>query len=129
MRKRLVLGVLSLVVAAGLGSVGFAQDKKGAAAPGTGPYGLPSLEAVKDKVKPTDEEAKKIEEIYAQATKNEAESKQRAKENGTDGKTLAGYLSQGKIETQNKVKEVLDKDKSKLFDDLVRASQPDKKKK
>jgi hypothetical protein len=29
----------------------------------------------------------------------------------------------------NKVKEVLDKDKSKAYDDLVRASQPDKKKK
>jgi hypothetical protein len=127
-RKRVVLGVLSLIVAAGLTSGALAQDKK-AAAVGTGPYGLPSLDAVKDKVKPTEEEAKKIEEIYAQGTKNEAETKNRAKESGTDGKTLAGYLSQGKIETINKVKEVLDKDKSKLYDDLVRASQPDKKKK
>src|SRR5579862_2204025 len=127
-RKRLVAGVLSVVVAVGLASGAIAQDKKGAVA-GTGPYGLPSLDAVKDKVKPTDEESKKIEEVYAQGTKNEAETKNRAKENGTDGKTLAGYLSQGRIETMNKVKEVLDKDKSKLFDDLCRASQPDKKKK
>ena len=50
-------------------------------------------------------------------------------ENGTDGKTLASYLSQGRIETMNKVKEALDKDKSKAYDDLCRASQPDKKKK
>ena len=126
-RKRLVLAVWSLVVAAGLSSGAVAQDKKAPAA--GGPYQLPSLDAVKDKVKPTDDEAKKIEEIYAQGSKNEAETKQRAKDNGTDGKTLAGYLSQGKIEIINKVKEVLDKDKSKLYDDLVRASQPDKKKK
>jgi hypothetical protein len=127
--KRLVLGLLSLAVAVGLATGAVAQDKKGAPAAGTGPYGLPSFDAVKDKVKPTDDEAKKIEEIYAQGTKNEGETKNRAKENGTDGKTLAGYLSQGKIEVINKVKEVLDKDKSKLYDDLVRASQPDKKKK
>jgi|SRR5579883_611097 len=127
-RKRLVLGLLSVAIAAGLASGAVAQDKKGTPA-ATGPYGLPSFDAVKDKVKPTDEEAKKIEEIYAQGVKNEAETKNRAKENGTDGKTLANYLSQGKIEVINKVKEVLDKDKSKLYDDLVRASQPDKKKK
>ena len=128
-RKRLVLGLLSLAMAVGFVSGAVAQDKKGAPPANTGPYGLPSLDAVKDKVKPTEDELKKIEEIYAQGTKNETETKGRAKENGTDGKTLAGYLSQGKIEVINKVKEVLDKDKSKLYDDLVRASQPDKKKK
>ncbi|HLY08791.1 MAG TPA: hypothetical protein VKW04_05710 [Planctomycetota bacterium] len=127
-RKGLVLGMLAAALAAGLSTGAGAQDKKDAGA-ATGPYGLPSFAAVKDKVKPTDDEAKKIEEVYAQGSKNEAESKNRAKENGTDGKTLAGYLSQGRIETMNKVKEVLDKDKSKLFDDLCRASQPDKKKK
>src|SRR6516165_7120612 len=97
-RKRLVLGLWSMVIAAGLASGAIAQDKKGGAAAGTGPYGLPSLDAVKDKVKPTEDETKKIEEIYAQGSKNEAETKQRAKDNQTDGKTLAGYLSQGKIE-------------------------------
>jgi len=65
----------------------------------------------------------------AGATKNEGDSKKNAKENGTDNKTLQGYLLQGKIETQNKVKEVLDKDKGKLYDEAVKASQPDKKKK
>jgi len=122
-RKRVVFGIMAAFLAVGFSSAAIAQDKP------AGPYGLPTLADVKDKVKPTEDEAKKIEEIYATATKNEAESKTRAKENGTDGKTLAGYLLQGKIETQNKVKEVLDKDKSKAYDDLCRASQPDKKKK
>src|SRR5579862_2980564 len=108
-RKGLVLGMLAAALAAGLSTGAGAQDKKDAGA-ATGPYGLPSFAAVKDKVKPTDDEAKKIEEVYAQGSKNEAES-------------------QNRIETMNKVKEVLDKDKSKLFDDLCRASQPDKKKK
>ena len=123
-RKRVVLGLAALL-AIGFSAGLAAQDKKA----GAGPYALPALADVKDKVKPSEDEAKKIDEIYATATKNEAETKARARENGTDGKTLAGYLSQGRIETINKVKEVLDKDKSKLYDDLCRASQPDKKKK
>lgn len=122
-RKRVVLGVMAAVVAFGFSAGAFAQEKGG------GPYGLPTLAEVKDKVKPTDDEAKKIEEIYAAATKNEGESKKNAKENGTDNKALQSYLLQGKFDTQNKVKEVLDKDKGKLYDDLCRASQPDKKKK
>jgi hypothetical protein len=123
-RKSVVLGLLAAVVAFGMSSASFAQEKGG-----EGPYGLPSLAVVKDKVKPTDEEVKKIEEIYAAATKSEGDSKKNAKDNGTDNKTLQGYLLQGKIETQNKVKEVLDKDKGKLYDDAVKASQPEKKKK
>jgi hypothetical protein len=124
-RKNLVLGSMAALVTVAFSSGAFAQDKKDS----TGPYGLPTLAEVKDKVKPSDDEAKKIEEIYTTAAKNEADSKARARENGTDGKTLAGYLSQGRIETINKVKEVLDKDKSRAFDDLVRSKQPDKKKK
>jgi hypothetical protein len=123
-RKRVVLGLMAALVAFGVSSTSFAQEKGG-----EGPYGLPSLAVVKDKVKPTDEELKKIEDIYAAATKAEADSKKNAKENGTDNKTMQGYLLQGKIETQNKVKEVLDKDKGKIYDDAVKASQPDKKKK
>ena len=122
-RKRVVLSLMAAVVAFGFSGVVFAQEKA------AGPYGLPTLADVKDKVKPTDEEAKKIEEIYATATKNEGDSKKNAKENGTDNKQLQSYLLQGKVETQNKVKEVLDKEKGKLYDDLCRGSQPDKKKK
>jgi hypothetical protein len=124
-RKRVVLGWMAALLTVGFSAGAVAQDKKEA----TGPYGLPTLADVKDKVKPSEDEAKKIEEVYTAAAKNEAESKSRARENGTDGKTLAGYLSQGRIETVNKVKELLDKDKSKAYDDLVRATQPDKKKK
>ena len=68
-------------------------------------------------------------EIYSAAAKNEQESKQRAKENGTDYKTLQGYLSLGRVDTINKVKESLDKDKAAAYDKLCLASQPDKKKK
>jgi hypothetical protein len=123
-RKRVVLGLMAAAVAFGVASTSYAQEKGG-----EGPYGLPALAVVKEKVKPTDEELKKIEEIYVAAAKAEADSKKNAKENGTDNKTMQGYLLQGKIETQNKVKEVLDKDKGKIYDDAVKASQPEKKKK
>jgi len=119
--------VLAFIAAFALAGLVLAQDKK--AADAGGPYGLPTLDQVKDKVKPTEEELKKVTEIYAAATKNEAESKARAKENGTDRKTLEGYISIGRSETINKVKEVLDKDKAVLYDKLVAGSQPEKKKK
>lgn len=118
--------VLAFVAAFALAGVCLAQDKK---ADGGGPYGLPTLDQVKDKVKPTEEEATKIAEIYATAAKNEQDSKARAKENGTDRKTLEGYITIGRNETINKVKEVLDKDKGAAYDKLVAGSQPEKKKK
>src|SRR6266545_1780176 len=95
--------VVALAMALGLAGMAWAaQDKKDG---GGGPYGLPTYADVKDKIKLSDDEAKKVEEIYAGAVKNEAESKQRAKENGTDNKTLQGYLALGRVETINKVKE------------------------
>lgn len=124
-RKR----VLAVAVAFALAGMAMAQDKKKAEGGESGPYGLPTLAQVKDKVKPTDEESKKIEEIYAQAAKNETESKARAKENGTDRKTLEGYLTLGRNDTVNKVKEVLDKDKASAFDKLCAAAPPAGKKK
>jgi hypothetical protein len=123
-RKRVVAIVLAVGLAFWFTSGASAQDKGGG-----GPYGLPTLADVKDKVKPSDEESTKVEEIYTQAAKNEQETKARAKENGTDGKTLAGYISLGRVETINKVKEALDKEKAKAFDQLCLAQQPAKKKK
>ena len=118
MERKNVLGV---VVALGLMSgIAFAQE--------AGPYNLPPLEKVKKEIKLTDDESKKLEELYAQAAKNEAESKQRAKENGTDRKTLEGNLANGKAEIINKIKEVLEKEKGATFDKLV-ASQPTPEKK
>ena len=111
-RKSVVGMVVALAFSSG---VAFAQE--------AGPYNLPPLEKVKAQIKPTEDEAKKLADLYAQATKNEAESKARAKENGTDRKTLEGYLSIGKGETINKIKEVLDKEKGAAFDKLV-SSQP-----
>ena len=124
MERKSVLAFIAVFALAGLA---LAQDKK--AADAGGPYGLPTLDQIKDKVKPTDDELKKITDIYATATKNEQESKTRAKENGTDRKTLEGYITIGRNETINKVKEALDKDKAAAFDKLVAGSQPEKKKK
>lgn len=125
-RKRVVAIALVVAAAAWMSAGADAQDKKDGEA---GPYGLPTLAQVKDKVKPSEEEAKKIEDIYAGAAKAEAESKARAKENGTDRKTLEGYLTIGRNETVNKVKEVLDKEKAKEFDKLCAGAQTGKKKK
>ena len=118
-RKKVVAIAVALALMSG---VAVAQE--------AGPYNLPALEKVKAQLKPTEDEFKKISDIYAQAAKNEAESKARAKENGTDRKTLEGYMTIGKNETINKVKEVLDKEKGATFDKLC-ANQPppDKKKK
>jgi hypothetical protein len=120
--------VLAFLAAFALAGVAWAQDKKDGGE--AGPYGLPPLAAVKEKIKPTEEEEKKVTDVYAMAAKNEQESKARAKENGTDRKTLEGYIAIGRNETINKVKEALDKDKAAAYDKLV-ASQPapDKKKK
>ena len=118
--------VLAFVAAFALAGMVLAQDKKDGDA---GPYGLPTLAAVKDKIKLTDDESKKVTDIYATAAKNEQESKARAKENGTDRKTLEGYITLGRNETINKVKEALDKDKAAAFDKLVAGAQPEKKKK
>ena len=123
-RKRVVAFAAIVALAAWMSPGASAQEKGGG-----GPYGLPTLAEVKDKVKPTEEEAKKVEEIYTAAAKAEAESKARAKENGTDNKTLQGYLTIGRNETVNKVKEALDKEKGKEFDKLCAAAQPAKKKK
>jgi len=121
-RKSLVAWVMAL----GLAGIAAAQDKKDG---GGGPYGLPTFADVKEKIKLSEDEAKKVEEIYAGAAKNEQESKARAKENGTDNKTLQGYLALGRVETINKVKESLDKDKATAYDKLCLAEQPSKKKK
>ena len=125
-RKRVVAIALAVALTVWFTSGASAQDKKEG---GGGPYGLPTFDQVKEKVKPSDDETKKVEEIYAAAAKNEQETKARAKENGTDGKTLAGYLSLGRVETINKVKEALDKEKAKAFDLLCLSQQPAKKKK
>lgn len=123
-RKRVVAAALVVALAAWMSSGVSAQDKGGG-----GPYGLPTFAEVKDKVKLTDEEAKKVEEIYTAAAKAETESKARAKENGTDRKTLESYLTAGKNETVNKIKEAIDKEKGKEFDKLCAAAAPAKKKK
>lgn len=124
-RIRIGLVVMAVALAAGLAD---AQDKKKKAeeAP-AGPYGLPLLAAVKEKVKATSEQEPKLAEIYASAAKTEEETKKRAKDNQTERKDLEKYLAEGKSDAVNKIREVLTDDQKKSFDALLSASTPKKK--
>jgi len=123
--KILAVGVLLAAASAMAG----AQDKKAPPAGAVGPYELPALDVVKDKCKTSAEQNTKLEVIYKDAGAKEAETKKLAKDNGTDRKDLEKFLAMGKIEIVNKVKEVLDDTQDKIFDQLVAAALPDKKKK
>ena len=54
-------------------SVAWAQDKKKEAAVEAGPFALPTLAAVKEKCKPTADQAPKLDTIYADAAKSEVD--------------------------------------------------------
>ena len=115
-RMRIGMLALAVVLAAGLAQ---AQDKKKPDAAPAGPYGLPLLTAVQEKVKLTKEQDPKVKELYDAATKSEEETKKRARENQTDRKDLEKYLAEGKSETITKVKAVLDDTQKKAFDLLL----------
>jgi hypothetical protein len=121
------LGIVVGVAALGAGLAG-AQDKKDDKS-STGPFQLPTLAAVKDKCKTTEDENSKLEAIYKDAATREDETKKRAKDNGQDKKDLDKFLGLGKVDTINKIKDALDKDQQKSFDELLAASNGDKKKK
>src|SRR5437763_133401 len=103
-----------------------AQDKKDA--PG-GPFGLPLLATVKEKCKTADDQNTKLEAIYKDAGAKEEETKKTAKDNQTERKDLEKFLGMGKNDTINKIKDVLDKDQQKTFNDLLNAGGDTKKKK
>jgi hypothetical protein len=124
--ERIGMVVMSLVLAAGLAQAQDNKKKKTEETP-VGPYGLPVLAAVKEKLKLTAEQEPKITEIYTDAGKNEEETKKRAKDNNTDRKDLEKYLGEGKSSTINKVRAVLTDDQKKSFDALVSAAAPKKK--
>ena len=122
--------ILVVVAAACLGAGAAAgQDKKKDEKPATGPFELPALATVKEKCKTNDEQNGKLDSIYKDAAGKEEQTRKTAKDQQTDRKDLEKFLSMGKVETINKVKEVLDKDQQKTFDGLVAAATPDKKKK
>jgi hypothetical protein len=119
--------VSGLLVAAG--AVLLAQEGKQQAAGAGGPFGLPTFAAVKEKCKPNEEQAKKLEVIFAAGTENEAATRKRAKDSGAERADLEKYLGEGRTEVINKTLEVLDDTQDKTFNQLVKDSVPAKKKK
>jgi hypothetical protein len=113
--------------AALLAGAAAAQDAKKDAAP-AGPYSLPSLATVKDKCKTNDAQNAKLEVIYKDAGAKEDETKKTARDNQTDRKDLEKFLTMGKNDTINKIRDVLDADQQKTFNALAAASDPKKKK-
>ena len=105
-----------------------AQDNKKDAAP-AGPFGLPLLATVKEKCKTSDDVNTKLEAIYKDAVAKEEEIKKTAKDNQSDRKDLEKFLTLGKNDTINKIKDALDKDQQKTFSDLTNAGNDTKKKK
>lgn len=97
-----------------------AQDGKKAAEGAA--FGLPALAAVKEKCKPSAEQAPKLETIYADAAKSEADIRRRAKEAESDRKTTEKYLADGRLEVVLKIKELFDAGQDKGFDELVAAA-------
>ena len=98
------------------------QDGKKKEAAETGPLGLPLLAAVKNKCKPTAEQSPKLEALYAEAVKNEADIRRRAKEAESDRKTTEKFLADGRLEIVLKIKELFDAPQDKAFDELASAS-------
>ena len=123
------ISILAVFAAACLASGLEAQDKKKDDKAATGPFELPLLATVKEKCKTNDEQNGKLETIYKDATTKEADTRKTAKDSGSDRKDLDKFLLMGRVETVNKVKDVLDKDQQKTFNDLCTASDPKKKKK
>jgi hypothetical protein len=122
--ERIGLAACAVLLAAGV--LLAAQDK---AVGGAGPFGLPVLAAVKEKCKPTEEQAKKLDEIYAAGAQNEVDTKKRAKDSQTDRKDLEKFLAEGRTDVVNKVLEVLDEGQDKTYQQLMKDAVPAKKKK
>jgi hypothetical protein len=104
------------------------QDGKKKDAPESGPLGLPLLSAVKGKCQPSAEQAPKLDALYAEAAKNEADIRRRAKESESDRKTTEKFLADGRLDMVLKIKELFDAAQDKAFDELASAA-PAKKKK
>jgi Spy/CpxP family protein refolding chaperone len=127
--ERIRIGMLALAVllAAGLAQAQDNKKKKAAEAGPSGPYGLPLLASVKEKLKLTAEQEPKVSALYDEGAKEEEATRKRAKENQTDRKDLEKFLAEGKSTTVNKIRELLDDGQKKSFDALVSAAAPKKK--
>jgi hypothetical protein len=125
-RKKLLAAVVAVALAAGGAA---SQEKKNEAQGAAGPFGLPTFASVKEKCKTSEDQNKKLEPIYTSATQNEADTRRRAKDTGGTRQDLENFLTIGRNETINKIKEVLDDTQDKTFEELLKAAAPDKKKK
>ena len=125
MKTRLELILGSLLLSAALAAAQDKKDDKAAA----GPFDLPTLVSVKEKCKTSEEQNGKLEAVYKDAATREEETKKRAKDNGQDRKDLEKFLGLGKIDTINKIKEVLDEGQKKTFEEMMGAANNDAAKK
>ncbi len=127
MERNLIASLALVLMAAGAAAAQDGKKKKAEAAVETGPFSLPTLAAVKEKCKPSEAQAPKLETIYADAAKNEADVRRRAKEAESDRKTLEKFLADGRLEVVLKIKELFDAPQDKAFDDLASAAANKKK--
>ncbi|HYF01292.1 MAG TPA: hypothetical protein VEJ18_20385 [Planctomycetota bacterium] len=129
MERTIIAAVLALVLAAHPAAAQEGKKKKAEPAGPAGPFGLPTLAQVKEKCSPTAEQAPKLEAVYADAAKNEGDIRKRAKEAESDRQSLEKFLTMGRIEVVNKVKEILDDGQDMTYDGLVAAVEAAKTKK
>ena len=122
MERNLIASLAAALLACGAAPAQEGKKKKGEAAVETGPFSLPTLAAVKAKCKPTEDQGPKLETIYADAAKNEADVRRRAKEAESDRKTLEKFLADGRLDVVLKIKELFDVPQDKAFDDLAAAA-------
>lgn len=128
MERTIIAAALAFVWAAIPAAAQDGKKKKGPAGE-AGPFGLPTLSQVKEKCSPSAEQAPKLETAYADAAKNESDIRKRAKEAESDRQSLEKFLTMGRIEVVNKVKEILDDGQDKTYDGLVAAAEAAKTKK
>lgn len=127
MERNLIASLALVLLASGAVTAQDGKKKKAEAAVETGPFSLPTLAAVKEKCKPTEAQGPKLETIYADAVKNEADVRRRAKEAESDRKTLEKFLADGRLDVVLKIKELFDGPQDKIFDELASAAAGKKK--
>ena len=95
-------------------SFGAAQDSNPDL---SAPLRLPGLSTVKDKVGPTPEQLTKLEALYKEAGAKEDEIRKGGKD---DPKKAANAIQGARTEFITKIKEVLNEEQDKKFDELTR---------
>ena len=105
MTRRMLMGFAAVAALAFLGGGALAADEE------HGPCGLPTVKTMKERITLTDEQAKKVDEIYADNKKKAKD----AEKSDDDRKAL-------RKEIVTKVKAVLTDEQDKKYDALIDAS-------